>query len=106
MIQQLSKLRGIGVQSATVLVREAFVREFANGKSARILTLAFLCDAALQQSGGAERDSRASARPETAGYEIHNDRVGLVMAALSTRFRRSRLVSALASPAPERVCAR
>jgi transposase len=33
MIQQLNSLRGIGVQSATVLVREAFVRHFANGKA-------------------------------------------------------------------------
>jgi transposase len=33
MIQHLVGLRGIGVQSATVLVREAFVREFANGKT-------------------------------------------------------------------------
>jgi transposase len=33
MIQELVKLRGIGVQSATVLVHEAFVREFANGKA-------------------------------------------------------------------------
>ena len=33
MIQQLARLRGIGVQSATVLVREAFVRDFANGKA-------------------------------------------------------------------------
>ena len=33
MIQQLVGLRGIGVQTATVLVREAFVREFANGKA-------------------------------------------------------------------------
>src|SRR6201987_697803 len=33
MIQQRAGLRGIGVQSATVLVREAFVREFANGKA-------------------------------------------------------------------------
>ena len=33
MIQQLVTLRGIGVQSATVLVREAFVRNFANGKA-------------------------------------------------------------------------
>src|SRR3954465_7017530 len=33
MIQQLATLRGIGVQSATVLVREGFVREFANGKA-------------------------------------------------------------------------
>jgi transposase len=33
MIQQLTRLRGIGVQSATTLVREAFVRRFANGKA-------------------------------------------------------------------------
>lgn len=33
MIQQLASLRGIGIQSATVLVREAFVRCFANGKA-------------------------------------------------------------------------
>ena len=33
MIRQLAGLRGIGVQSATVLVREAFVREFASGKA-------------------------------------------------------------------------
>lgn len=33
MIQQLTTLRGIGAQSATVLVREAFVRNFANGKA-------------------------------------------------------------------------
>jgi len=33
MIQQLCSLRGIGVQSATVLVREAFVRRFANAKA-------------------------------------------------------------------------
>src|ERR1700674_5604607 len=33
MIRQLAGLRGIGVQSATVVVREAFVRRFANGKA-------------------------------------------------------------------------
>src|SRR6478736_746322 len=33
MIRQLAGLRGIGVQSATVLVREGFVRRFANGKA-------------------------------------------------------------------------
>lgn len=33
MIQQLTTLRGIGVQSATVLVRESFVRDFASGKA-------------------------------------------------------------------------
>jgi transposase len=33
MIQQLVRLRGIGVQSSTLLVREAFVRPFANGKA-------------------------------------------------------------------------
>ena len=33
MIQQLTRLRGIGVQSATVLVREAFVRHLPTGKA-------------------------------------------------------------------------
>ena len=33
MIQQLAKLRGVGVQSATGVVREAFMREFANGEA-------------------------------------------------------------------------
>jgi transposase len=33
MIQRLTSLRRIGVQSATVLVREAFVRHFSNGKA-------------------------------------------------------------------------
>ena len=33
MIRHLTTLRGIGVQSATLLVREAFVRDFANGKA-------------------------------------------------------------------------
>ena len=33
MIQQLCGFRGIGVQSTTVLVREAFVRHFPNGKA-------------------------------------------------------------------------
>jgi transposase len=33
MIQHLTSLRGIGVQSATVLVREAFVRQFSSGKA-------------------------------------------------------------------------
>jgi transposase len=33
MIQRLTALRGIGVQSATVSVHEAFVRQFENGKA-------------------------------------------------------------------------
>ena len=37
MIQQLASLRGIGVQSATVLVREAFVRRFRQWQGARII---------------------------------------------------------------------
>ena len=53
MIQQLTSLRGIGVQSATVLVREAFVRRFANGKSTRIICRSgFL---AIQQRWGRPR---------------------------------------------------
>lgn len=53
MIQQLTKLRGIGVQSATVLVREAFVREFANGKA--LGSYAGLA-ATPYSSGGTERE--------------------------------------------------
>lgn len=33
MIRDLSGVRGVGVESATVLVREAFCREFANRRS-------------------------------------------------------------------------
>ncbi len=57
MIQQLAKLRGIGVQSATVLVREAFVREFANGKA--LGSYAGLC-ATPYSSGGTEREQGIS----------------------------------------------
>jgi transposase len=53
MIQQLARLRGIGVQSATVLVREAFVREFANGKA--LGSYAGLA-ATPYSSGGVERE--------------------------------------------------
>ena len=53
MIQELVKLRGIGVQSATVLVHEAFVREFANGKA--LGSYAGLT-ATPYSSGGTERE--------------------------------------------------
>lgn len=53
MIQQLCRLRGIGVQSATVLVREAFVRHFANGKA--LGSYAGLT-ATPYNSGGVERE--------------------------------------------------
>jgi transposase len=53
MIQQLCSLRGIGVQSATVLVREAFVRHFANGKA--LGSYAGLT-ATPYNSGGIERE--------------------------------------------------
>jgi transposase len=53
MIQQLAKLRGIGVQSAIVLVHEGFVREFANGKA--LGSYAGLT-AAPYSSGGIERE--------------------------------------------------
>jgi transposase len=53
MIQQLAKLRGVGVQSATVLVREAFVRKFANSKA--LGSYAGLC-ATPYSSGGTERE--------------------------------------------------
>jgi transposase len=57
MIQQLATLRGIGVQSATVLVREAFVREFANGKA--LGSYAGLA-ATPHSSGGTEREQGIS----------------------------------------------
>lgn len=53
MIQQLCSLRGIGVQSATVLVREAFVRHFANGKA---LGAYAGLTATPYSSGGVERE--------------------------------------------------
>jgi transposase len=53
MIQLLAGLRGIGVQSATVLVREAFVREFANGKA--LGSYAGLTSTPFS-SGGTERE--------------------------------------------------
>jgi transposase len=53
MIQQLCSLRGIGVQSATILVREAFVRRFANGKA--LGSYAGLT-ATPYSSGGVERE--------------------------------------------------
>jgi len=57
MIQQLATLRGIGVQSATVLVREAFVREFANAKA--LGSYAGLC-ATPYSSGSTEREQGIS----------------------------------------------
>jgi transposase len=57
MIQQLTKLRGIGVQSATVLVREAFVRSFANDKS--LGSYAGLCPTPYS-SGGTDREQGIS----------------------------------------------
>jgi transposase len=53
MIQQLCSLRGIGVQSATILVREAFVRRFANAKA--LGSYAGLT-ATPYNSGGVERE--------------------------------------------------
>jgi transposase len=53
MIQQLAGLRGVGVQSATILVREAFVRRFANGKA--LGSYAGLT-ATPYNSGGMERE--------------------------------------------------
>ena len=75
MIQQLAKLRGVGVQSATVLVREGFVREFANGKA--LGSYAGLT-ATPYSSGGTEHRQgweRAVADP--------NGRVGMALAAIS-----------------------
>ena len=57
MIQQLATLRGIAVQSATVLVREAFVRSFPNAKA--LGSYAGLT-ATPYNSGGVEREQGIS----------------------------------------------
>ena len=65
MIQQLTALRGIGVQSATVLVREAFVRRFANGKA--LGSYAGLASSPYS-SGGIDRE-QGIGRPAIGGSE-------------------------------------
>ena len=65
MIQQLASLRGIGVQSATVLVREAFVRHFPMARrSAHMPALLRLRIAAEESTA-----SKASGRQVTDGSE-------------------------------------
>ena len=71
MIQHLARLRGIGMQSATLLVREAFVREFTNGKA--LGAYAGLV-ATPYSSGGSEREQGISKagnrRLRTAAVEL------------------------------------
>jgi transposase len=71
MIQRLVRLRGIGVQSATLLVREAFVRPFANGKA--LGAYAGLSPTPYS-SGGTEREQgigrAGNARLRTAMVEL------------------------------------
>jgi transposase len=71
MIQQLVQLRGIGVQSATLLVREAFVRPFSSGKA--LGAYAGLAPTP-HSSGGREREQgigkAGNARLRTAMVEL------------------------------------
>ncbi len=92
MIQQLATLRGIGVQSATVLVREAFVREFANGKA--LGSYAGLC-ATPYSSGGTEREQGIS--------KAGNRRLRTVMVELAWLWQRYQPGSAQVSWFRERV---
>jgi transposase len=92
MIQQLATLRGIGVQSATVLVREAFVREFANGKALR--SYAGLA-ATPYSSGGTEREQGIS--------KAGNRRLRTVMVELAWLWQRYQPGSAEVSWFRERV---
>ncbi len=57
MIQTLARLRGIGAQSATVLVYEAFIRPFVNGKA--LGSYAGLTGTPFN-SGGSEREQGVS----------------------------------------------
>jgi transposase len=92
MIQQLAGMRGIGAQSATVLVREAFVREFANGKA--LGSYAGLT-ATPFSSGGTEREQGI----DKAG----NRRLRTVMIELAWLWQRYQSGSALVSWFRERV---
>ena len=92
MIQQLAKLRGIGVQTATVLVREGFVREFANGKA--LGSYAGLT-ATPYSSGGIEREQGIG----NAG----NARLRTVMVELAWLWQRYQPASAQVSWFRERI---
>ena len=92
MIQQLVGLRGIGVQSATVLVREAFVREFANGK--RLGSYAGLTPTPFS-SGAAEREQGIG--------KAGNRRLRTVMIELAWLWQRYQPGSALVGWFRERV---
>ena len=95
MIQQLAKLRGIGVQSATVLVREGFVREFANGKA--LGSYAGLT-ATPYSSGGIEREQGIG--------KAGNARLRTVMVELAWLWQRYQPGSAQVRWFRERVAAR
>ncbi len=89
MIQQLCRLRGIGVQSATVLVREAFVRRFANGKA--LGSYAGLT-ATPYSRGGIEREQGIGKAGNRRLWTVMVDRDGLALAALPAWSRAGRLV--------------
>jgi transposase len=92
MIQQLAKLRGIGVQTATVLVREGFVREFANGKA--LGSYAGLT-ATPYSSGGIEREQGIG--------KAGNARLRTVMVELAWLWQRYQPASAQVSWFRERI---
>ena len=92
MIQQLAKLRGVGVQSATVLVREGFVREFANGKA--LGSYAGLT-ATPFSSGGIEREQGIG--------KAGNARLRTVMVELAWLWQRYQPASAQVSWFRERI---
>jgi len=87
MIQQLVGLRGIGVQSATVLVREAGVREFANGKTLG----SYAGQTPTPFSSGATEREQGIGKAEA--LADRDDRAGLALAALPTRLCSGHLVS-------------
>jgi transposase len=88
MIQQITKLRGIGVQTATVLVREAFVRRFANVKA--LGSYAGLASSPYS-SGGMNREQGIGKAGNPAG-ENSDGRTCVAMDPLPARFCASLLV--------------
>ena len=83
MIQQLATLRGIAVQSATVLVREAFLRDFANGKA--LASYAGL--SATPYTRGSVNREQGIRQGREPSAQNRNGRASLALAALPARLR-------------------
>jgi transposase len=93
MIQQLTSLRGIGVQSATKLVREGFIRHFSNGKA--LGSYSGLTSTPYSSGGGIDREQGIG--------KAGNRRLRMVMVELAWLWQRYQLGTAQVAWFPDRV---